>query len=228
MTAWVVYWAALFLAAVYLLAFCWRGASAWKSATKTGAVALLALGGMLSGGPAGLIAALLLCSLGDLLLSLDRDRAFLAGVGAFAAGHLAFVATLLTLPQSDPGLLAGDPRRMVLLAGLAVLGAVMLRVLWHRAGALRGAVAGYVPVILAMGIAALTLPMEGGGATAGVLVAAGAGAFILSDLVLALEMFVWPAGHAIRRFSPFVIWAFYWGAVACLTAGILGASPGVG
>ncbi len=66
-----------------------------RSLAKTAAVALLALGGGLAGAPLLLVLALGLCALGDLFLSRDGESAFMAGVGAFAAGHLAYAALFL-------------------------------------------------------------------------------------------------------------------------------------
>ena len=157
MIAWWVGWAAPALALIYLIFFCWRGASVTKTAVKTGSVALLAVFAALQGAPGVLIAALAFCALGDLLLSLDKEPAFLAGVGAFAAGHVGFVAVILMLSQSEVALLA-LPWRSAVLLGLLVLGAGAGLVLWRFAGALRWAVVCYVPIILSMGIAALTLP----------------------------------------------------------------------
>ena len=90
---------------------------------------------------------------------------------------------------------------------LLLLGALMARVLAPRAGALKGAVLGYVPVILGMAAAALTLPPGSG-------VFAAACAFVLSDMVLAAETFVLAAGHPLRRVTPYAVWALYWGAQA--------------
>ena len=170
MIAWWIGWAAAVCALVYLIGFCWRGPSISKSVVKTASVGLLAVHAALAGGPVTLVVALGLCALGDLLLSLDRERAFLAGVGAFAAAHLVFVAVILTLHDSNLGLLTA-PWRLLVLGGLSALGVAMAVLLWRTAGALRGAVVCYIPIILAMGIAALTLPLGG----FGVMVLFGAG-----------------------------------------------------
>ena len=60
-----------------------------RSALKTGAVFILALMAALK--MPLLAVALGLCALGDLALSRPGERAFLAGVASFAAGHLAYV-----------------------------------------------------------------------------------------------------------------------------------------
>lgn len=129
----------------------------------------------------------------------------MAGVGAFAAGHLAYVALFLSHPASDLARL-GQPLQIVLLLALATIGLVASRLLAPRAGALRGPVLGYIPVILSMGFAALTLPPA--------LALAPAVAFIASDLILATETFLLPPQHPLRRVAPYAVWILYWGAQA--------------
>ncbi|UWQ29885.1 lysoplasmalogenase [Leisingera sp. M523] len=177
-----------------------------RSLAKTAAVALLALGAGLAGVPLLLVLALGFCALGDLFLSRGGERAFMAGVGAFAAGHLAYAALFLTRPDSDPARLMHMPAAGIA-AGLLVLGLIMARVLAPRAGALKGPVLAYIPVILGMGAAALTLPF-------GTWVFAAACAFMLSDMILAAETFVLSAEHPLRRITPYAVWVLYWGAQA--------------
>ncbi len=177
-----------------------------RSVLKTASVALLALAALLTGAPWLLAVALGLCALGDLFLSRDGEGAFMAGVGAFAAGHLVYAVLFLTRSEGDAGLLVQLPGA-VILAVLAVLGLAMARVLAPRAGALKGPVLAYIPIILGMGAAALTLPF-------GSWVFAAACAFMLSDMVLAAETFVLAEDHALRRITPFAVWPLYWGAQA--------------
>ncbi|UWQ84633.1 lysoplasmalogenase [Leisingera caerulea] len=177
-----------------------------RSLVKTASVALLAVAALLAGAPWLLAVALGLCALGDLFLSRDGEAAFMAGVGAFAAGHLAYAVLFLTRDASGPARLLEMPG--VAIAGLLlVLGLVMARILAPRAGALKGPVLGYIPIILGMGAAALTLPL-------GTWALAAAAAFMLSDMVLAAETFVLPEDHVLRRITPFAVWPLYWGAQA--------------
>lgn len=177
-----------------------------RSVIKTASVALLAVAALLTQAPALLVLALAACALGDWLLSRPGDGAFMAGVGAFAAGHVAYVALFLTRPGSDPARLFDTPGLWVAL-GLAVFGGLMARTLLPKAGDLKAAVMAYIPIILAMGFAALTLPPDG-------LVLAAAMSFVASDSVLATEKFLLPDGHPARRWTPFAIWPLYWGAQA--------------
>ena len=181
-----------------------RPESLLRSGVKTASVALLALAA-LPGGPVLLVLALVLCALGDWLLSRPGERAFMAGVGAFAAGHLTYIALFLSHPDADPALLLTLPAPAVI-AGLLVLGGVMARLLAPRAGPLKIPVLAYIPIILGMGMAALALP--------GAAVLLAALTFIASDLVLATETFLLRDDHPARRWTPLAVWPLYWGAQA--------------
>jgi uncharacterized membrane protein YhhN len=197
-------------ALLYLAAFCaltylplTANPAGWlRSLIKTSAVACLAIASLV-GGPVLLTVALAFCALGDLCLSRDGDRAFMLGIAAFACGHLAYIALFLSAPD---GVLsqAVSGSRMVVTVGLIITGVLMARVLALRAGDLRIPVLLYIPIILGMGVAALTLPMP--------LVLLSATAFIVSDLILAAEVFLLPEGHKARRIAPYLIWLLYWGA----------------
>lgn len=211
---WLLYGAAL-LSAVYFVGFCYRGPSAAKSLTKTGAVALLALLAWLGGGPLWLCVALSLSALGDYLLARGQESAFLAGVGAFAAAHLAYVVAFLAHPLADLSLaFAGG--RLVLMLALIALGIVMAVLLFRRAGEMRYAVVAYVPVILSMSVAALSLPFDGPLS----LILPGALLFLTSDLILAIEEFLLPEDHRVRRVTPFLVWPSYWGAQLLFVMGL--------
>ncbi|WP_246139412.1 lysoplasmalogenase [Falsiphaeobacter marinintestinus] len=173
-----------------------------RSAIKTASVALLALAAGLAQAPILLTLALALCALGDWLLSRPGDRAFMAGIGAFAAGHLAYVALFLTRPDMDPSHLSANPQLWIALA-LVVLGVIMASRIAPRAKDLRGAVLAYIPIILSMGFVALTLPL-------GTLVLPAALAFVASDTVLATEKFLLADDHPARRWTPYAVWPLYW------------------
>ena len=209
--------AAAGLALWHLLAFAAAPASALKSAVKTGAVAWLALG-LWGAGPAGgpgwaVLAGLWLGTAGDFFLSRRGERAFLLGMAAFGAGHLAYAGAFWVKGTGWP-----DP-----VAGLAVLGigGAALLVLAPRAGALAGPVRAYVAVIVVMVLAALRLqtdPWPVAGAVAGALL------FMVSDLLLALLLFVWPARPGqwgARALGARGVWVLYWPAQALIAASAL-------
>lgn len=186
-----------------------RPVSPMRSILKTLSVAWLALAVAIGQGPVMLCVALGLCALGDGLLSRNGDRAFMAGIGAFAAGHLAYIALFLTHPLSVISRLGHTPQIWAV-AGFLLLGGVAAFVLAPRAGGLRLPVLGYIPIILGMGVASMALP----GLGALIWVFPAALAFVASDLVLAGEKFLLSDGHAAHRVTPYAIWPLYWGAQA--------------
>lgn len=185
-----------------------RQPSLWRTVVKTGAVGLLAVAAWVAQGPALLVLALVLCSLGDACLSRPGDRAFMVGAGAFALGHLVLIALFLGDPAADPARIVAPPQLWIALV-LGVLVVAMLRWIAPRAGEMRGVVSAYIPVILAMGLAALSLPGDGRLA----LVVPAALAFMLSDTVLAIEKFALPPDHPALRWTSYIVWPFYWGAM---------------
>jgi uncharacterized membrane protein YhhN len=125
-----------------------------------------------------LIAALVLCAVGDVCLLWDRS--FDVGLISFLLGHLAFVAGFITaLPV---------PRWSIpILVPLATVAAIVLKWLWPHLGRRRVSVTTYV--------AAITIMVWGGTSVfvEGVLpwtAAAGAFLFYLSDLAVARHRFI--------------------------------------
>ncbi len=190
---------------IYLLRFCWKPASWPKSATKTASVLLLAGASYIADGPIWLTVALALCALGDYLLSRDSEATFMAGIGAFAVGHIAYITLFLTHPAAQIDRLMMDACPWII-APLVALALIMAKVLFSRAGDLRFAVLAYVPIIVGMGVASLALPALGP-LTFAIL---GALLFVSSDFVLSLEMFVLRDSSSARKFTPFYVWASYW------------------
>lgn len=200
-----LFWVAAICAVGYLPLTA-RPVGPLRSMVKTTAVAALTLAAGLAQAPAMLIAALAFCALGDWFLSRDGDRVFMAGVAAFAAGHVAYIALFLLHPLADVARISQSPQ--IWIVGILILiGLIMAGLLAPRAGALRGAVLGYIPIILGMGVAVLALPGPGWALAAAI-------AFIMSDLVLASEKFMLPDGHLALRWTPYVIWPLYWAAQA--------------
>jgi len=166
---------------------------------------------------------LALGALGDLCLALKGERFFLAGVGAFGLGHLAYAAGLLWHAGvlGYDGISAGE--------GLVLAGLILLLVsteIWllPRIGTLRGPVRAYVGLIGLMGLAALLLPAVPGQHE----VRAGAGLFVLSDLMLALHLFVL-RDPRMRRSLSLALWPAYWVGQALIAWGAVvfwGAGPG--
>ncbi len=214
-------------ALAYWLAFATREVKGTAGAVvKTASTALLA-GLALAMSPGGwfwlIPLGLALGALGDLFLALGGVRRFLAGVAAFGLGHLAYAGGFLWR-SGEIGLDGVSlPEGMVLAGLLALLGSTEVW-LAPRTGALRQPVRGYVGLIGLMGVSALFLPAHPG---QGVL-RLGAGLFILSDLMLALQLFVVTA-PATRRALALALWPAYWAGQALILRGALdyaGVGPG--
>lgn len=126
-----------------------------------------------------ILAGLVLSLCGDVFLMLPRDR-FMAGLASFLAAHLAYIVAFW----------AGGPlpADMQLLLPLGVVAVPLLGVLWPGLGRLRLPVVLYTATIVAMVWRAWArsraLPTPG---TA--LAALGAGLFLVSDSLLALDRF---------------------------------------
>jgi uncharacterized membrane protein YhhN len=195
----------------YWLGYCWReGVGAWRSFVKTLAVAALALlGGMLDA-PWLVTAGLAFGALGDFALSRPGQRALLAGMAAFALGHLAYTFWFLG------AVAAPDAMRLAAMLGLVLLMLSTRVWLLPATGALAPAVAAYVGVIALMGLLAL--------ASTNRLALLGAGLFILSDLLLAIALFR-PVGLDARRAISLTLWPAYWGGQALILLEALGSLP---
>lgn len=193
------------LALLYGVAFCWRPESWPRSLIKTGSVALPAVALGMMGLPLLALLGLWACALGDFLLSRPGQTALKAGIGAFALGHICYgLAFVFVLPVGAPDGLFWGVAVVLVLLGLSTE-----RWLAPHTGELRGAVRGYVLLILAMGIAA-ALP---GGPRLWVL--AGALSFVASDLILSTQLFL---GQGART-GAYAVWGLYWGAQALIMYG---------
>lgn len=206
--------AAAGLALLYGVLWCWREGESWpRSLVKTGALALLAISGAVMGAPSLIVSGLAFGALGDFCLSRPGTRFFLAGMAAFAIGHLAY-AWFFVGNGGWPD--AALP--LIGMLGLVVLAASTEFWLAPHTGSLRWPVRGYVVVITLMGIAALMLKEP--------LVLFGAALFVLSDLLLSLNLFVVKAPRLRLILAP-ALWAAYWlgqllilhGALAVISAG---------
>lgn len=185
---------ALFVAiavAVALLVVAERtGPFALKALAKQGAATgflLVALSAGATGSTYGrwILLGLALSWVGDACLLSSARGPFLAGLGSFLLGHLAYVGAFASTGPS----LAWSLGTLV---PLAVIAAVVWS--WLRPnleGPMIGAVAAYILAITAM--AALSFGAWAGGARMGVVaIPVGAVAFFLSDLAVARDRFVAP------------------------------------
>jgi uncharacterized membrane protein YhhN len=211
MTLTPIYWlAALALALLYLPRVS-DPPGRTRTMIKALSVVALAFVALIGGGPLLLVLALLLCAAGDAFLSRPGDGALKAGMLAFAAGHLVYVALFL----NSGGGLGVDVVRILIQMAIAFAAAGMAWRLWPSLGAMRGPVAGYVAIVTLMTLLAVGLPP-------GLwIVSVGAVMFLVSDAILSFELFMPASDAALRRRAAFAVWVLYWGGQAAITAGYL-------
>ncbi|MFE4614502.1 lysoplasmalogenase [Streptomyces sp. NPDC056747] len=195
--------AAFGLAAAVDLVSLLAGAELGHQLAKPLLMPLLAAYAVTRGAPKLLVAALLLGWGGDVFLLSDADRAFLVGMGSFAAGHVCYLV-LFGRRRTSPLLGAGY--------AAALVGTVAL--LWPDLPAdLRIPVAGYSLLLAAMAFRASSL---------GLLAGLGGALFLLSDTLIATGVAEWPQLPA----PDFWVMLTYIAAQYLLTAGVLAAMYG--
>ncbi|WP_417248014.1 lysoplasmalogenase [Celeribacter sp.] len=171
-----------------------RSESWMRSGVKTLPLVLATILALRAHVPLWLVLGLALSALGDFALSRRGERAFLAGLVAFALAHLAYIA--LFVP------------RMVereLIAGVAVfvIGGMMAALVLPRRGGLVWPARAYAVIILAMTWSALGLDAPWR------LAAIGACLFLISDLALAAREFRLTPDSPRARQVGVVVWATY-------------------
>jgi uncharacterized membrane protein YhhN len=170
----------------------WHGHDGRRLVTKTAATVALVLvaavaGEMDGGARIALVVAVVLCLVGDVALLGDSDERFLLGLGAFAAGHVAYTVTALVIGVSWP-------RAAVAVPVLALLLAFEARSRMFNGARRAGgtpmlvSVAMYTLIISAMVVSAAGTPSW--------LAFAGATLFAISDATIAYDRFVAPIRRA--------------------------------
>lgn len=188
MTGIVIAWGVMSALVLALLVVARRGPHGAEWVVKPAAALTFVVTGLAFGGPSStfgrtMIAGLCLAAVGDVLLIPKSPRAFLAGLGSFLLGHLAY-AIAFVIRGVDVGWALGA------LVVLAIAAIPILRWLWpHVPPRMRGPVAAYIVVITLM-VAAAAGAAHRDGAW---MVLAGATLFYLSDLAVARNQFVQPS-----------------------------------
>jgi uncharacterized membrane protein YhhN len=129
-----------------------------------------------------ILAGLVFCAIGDALLIPRAPQFFLAGMGAFAAGHGAYIAAFAS------GGVAISPAVLAAAAAAAALSAGLVIRLWRDLGAFRGPVIIYSAVISLMVAASAAHYAAAHSREAAQLAAAAAG-FAASDFSVARDQF---------------------------------------
>jgi uncharacterized membrane protein YhhN len=173
-----------------------------KPAATVGAIVVaLAAGG--PGGPtAAVVAGLVLCLVGDVLLLPAIDR-FVVGLAAFLVGHLVFVAAFVQY--------AGGSWRI---AGLALVGCSLLVALYGPP-ILRGAAARGMSGPVKGHLAVIALMCTVGWSTGNWLACLGATAFVVSDTILGWRRFV-----TVRPWADVAIMVTYHVAIVSIAASL--------
>lgn len=173
-----------------------RSVRVWKPAATAMAIAaaLLALPQTRSPVYVGLVAlGLAFCLVGDVyLIDGDRPEMFMRGLASFLIAHLIFIAALTAEQRS--AMLPLDAARELVVAGvLALLVVLLFFYMREGMGEMRG------PVLVYMVVIALMVHRAVGGIdiarpfpSQATLAAAGALLFMVSDVILALNRFVFP------------------------------------
>ena len=145
----------------------------------------LTMGAASAGSPGvWVLAALGLSAIGDLCLLSEEEGPFLAGIGAFLLGHVAYIGAFFALGVHWGGV-------AVAAAPVAVLSGLIWRWLGPHTGDLKAAVAAYVVVISAMVTMSVgSAVFEQSPGRMGLLLAAIV--FFLSDLCVARDRFIAP------------------------------------
>ncbi|MFP3990401.1 lysoplasmalogenase [Streptomyces sp. E11-3] len=201
--------AAFALAAAADLASLLAGADVGHTVCKPLLMPLLAGYTVVRGGPRLLVAALLFGWGGDVLLLLDADVAFLAGMASFAVGHVCYLVLFARhgTSRARSGLLGAA-------YGLALIGTVAL--LWSDLPSeLRVPVAGYSLLLTAMAFRSTRLGLAAG---------LGGALFLLSDTLIATGVAEWPQLPT----PDFWIMLTYLAAQALLAKGVLAAAARAG
>ena len=170
-----------------------------RTIVKTLPLLFFAYAALLQGRGSVLIAGLLLSALGDLALSRNGEKAFLAGLSAFALAHLAYVFHFLNL--SGAPIWSAFSINLPLALFLLLHAALTEFWLVPHTGALKWPVRVYVLLITLMGLAALTLPIG--------VAFLGAGFFIFSDSLLALRMFRMVEDDPLSGRMGWAVWISY-------------------
>lgn len=202
--------ASIILSVIYGALFCYRPPSLIKTVVKVAATGLLTLWVYRLGGPFLLVTALAFGTIGDGFMSGDPRKWLLAGLLAFFAGHVAYLALFMTTPHTP---MTGTT--LFIACAVFVFSAGFVAYLWKFLGEMRWPVVAYTAVIALMGATAARLDMG----TQYVVI--GAAMFIASDVLVALETFTIDHESRIRRVTSPVLWALYYGGQALIAYGFL-------
>jgi uncharacterized membrane protein YhhN len=154
------------------------------------------------------VAALCFHSAGDVLLELDRANFFLPAVGAFMIGHLLY---LITFWPDLAAFEAMPAAKKILLGAIVLYGAAMaMLIVPHLPKNMLVAVTLYMGVILVMALVVTCANYRNPWLILGAIL------YVISDSLIALNMFVRPLGPGAH-----LIWPLYYAGQLLLVTGFV-------
>lgn len=213
-----VFWALIALgvaaAAAYGRYLLRRPASWVRAGVKMLAIGAPAAGFIIAGAPFPLVLALVASALGDFFLAFDKKWMLPLGILSFLLAQLVYFVIFAAI-----WFFSGD--NSPLWPRYAAMGLVLACscgfLIWMgpKLGWMALGVVPYAIAITAMASMAMWLPWIGWPAMVG------AALFVVSDFVLATELFRLPPDAAVRRITAPVVWWTYVAAQALIVTGIL-------
>lgn len=205
-----VLFASILLSVIYGTLFCYRPPSIAKTVIKVATTGLLALWVFGLGGTILLVTALVFGTIGDGFMSGDPKKWLLPGLLAFFAGHLAYLGLFMTTPHIPLNSIT-----LLIACTVFLFSAGFIAFLWKSLEDMRWPVVAYTAVIALMGATAARLDIGTP------LVVIGAAMFILSDVLVALEVFKIDEDASIRRITSPLLWVLYYGGQLLIAYGFL-------
>ncbi len=198
-----------------------RAVRLWKPAATALVIAMCLLALLARNAPVytGLIAVgLVFCFAGDVyLIDGDRPEMFARGLASFLLGHIVFIGALTQI-QNLRGMALNLERELAVGAVLALIVLMLYVYMRPRLGDMRGPVLVYMVVIALMTHrAVVAVDLERAFPSQAVLAAVGAILFMVSDTLLALNRFVFPAtgaGASSDRQDAIWVLTTYYAAIA--------------
>jgi uncharacterized membrane protein YhhN len=204
----------LVAAIAYGVYFLRQPASWVRAGVKTLAIGAPAVGFVIAGAPFPLVLALIASAMGDFFLAFDKKWVLPLGILSFLIAQLVYFVIFAAI-----WFFSGDnsplcPRYVAM--GLVTATSVGF-LIWMapKLGWMAFGVVPYAIAITAMAAMAMWMPWDGWPAMLG------AALFVVSDFVLATELFRLPENAPARRVTAPVVWWTYVGAQALIVTGIL-------
>jgi uncharacterized membrane protein YhhN len=191
-----------------------RPPSLLRALVKTAFMAAFAAALMIAGGPFPLLLAAALSALGDFFLAFDKKWILPFGILSFLLAQLLYVLMFTAV-----WFFSGDNSPLLprYIAMGAVIATSIAFLIWMapKLGWMALGVVPYAVAITGMGVAAMWLPWIGWPAMVGALL------FLISDFVLAAELFRLPPEAPVRRMTAPVVWWTYAGAQVLIIWGVI-------